>query len=134
MKETWKDILGYEGLYQVSNLGRVKSLSKLKINGQFTHITKEKILININNKTGYLQVNLTRNTQKVFSVHRLVAQAFIPNPENKPQTNHKDGNKKNNHIDNLEWATVSENGIHSYRVLGNVAWQKGGRGEKMPTS
>lgn len=105
--EEWRDIEGYEGLYQVSNLGRVKSLKpryKNKI------ILKQEI-----NHFGYLQICLS-NPRKTHKVHRLVAQAFIPNPENKPQVNHIDGNKLNNKVENLEWNTAHENNLHACRT------------------
>jgi predicted XRE-type DNA-binding protein len=101
-KEIWKDVIGYEGLYQVSNLGRVKSLRK-------NLIMK---LCSANH--GYLNVGLNKNLKKSFYIHRLVAQAFIPNPENKPQVNHKDGNRLNNKVENLEWNTNYENMRHGY--------------------
>ena len=92
--EIWKDIPNYEGLYQVSNLGNIKSLKK----------GKNKLLkFGVNNK-GYYIVNLYKNNKGITKkVHRLVAQVFIPNPNNYPIINHKDENKKNNIIDNLEW-------------------------------
>lgn len=96
MIEIYKDIQGYEG-YQVSNHGNVKSLG----NGKSR---KEKILKPFNNTKGYLQVTLCREgKQKQHLVHRLVAQAFIPNPQNLPQVNHRDENKTNNNVENLEW-------------------------------
>ena len=107
MEEIWKDIEGYEGLYQVSNLGRVKSLYK-----------KEKILKLGAVSSGYFFVHLYKMRKlKVIRVHRLVALTFVPNTENKLEVNHKDGNKQNNRADNLEWATKSENVKHSYSVL-----------------
>ena len=117
MQETWKDIDGYEGLYQISNLGRVKSLNKviIKKNGVH-HPFKEKILSHEVNNKGYITTTLCKNTKiKVFLVHRLVAKAFIPNPNNLSQVNHKDGNKENNHANNLEWCTQSINMRHAYK-------------------
>lgn len=101
--EIWKDIEGYEGLYQVSNFGNVKSLN-------YNRTGKEKILKSKKDKDGYLQFSLCKNGKvKHFKTHRLVALAFIPNLENLPQVNHKDENKENNHVDNLEWVSPKEN-------------------------
>lgn len=109
MDEIWRDIEGYEGLYQVSNKGRVKSLYK----------GSERILSPGIDGSGYMFVCLCHdNVRKYFKLHRLVAQTFISNQENKPQVNHKDENKKNNCVDNLEWATSKENinyGSHTER-------------------
>lgn len=104
MKEIWKDIQGYEGLYQVSNLGRVK------------RVTTGRILKGGKDKYGYLIVNLYKySVGSIKTIHRLVAEAFIPNPENKPQVNHVDENKTNNSLDNLEWMTAKENTNHGTR-------------------
>ena len=93
-KEIWKPVIGYEGLYEVSNWGRVKSLK----------FGKERILKLFKDTSGYLCVKLCKNTNQCqFKVHRLVAQAFIPNPNNLPQINHKDECKTNNIVSNLEW-------------------------------
>ena len=98
--EIWKDIAGYEGLYQVSNLGRVKSF----------HRNKEKIMNPRTNGDGYKNIQLCNaGVKKVFSVHRLVAEAFIPNPENKPCVDHIDTNSLNNNVENLRWVTIKEN-------------------------
>lgn len=107
MQEIWKDIDNYIGKYQISNLGRVKSLPR---NGT---ICSERILKIQKDRKGYSYVSFHK---KKFKVHRLVAQAFIPNLENKPQVNHIDGNKQNNNINNLEWATAQENIQHSLKT------------------
>lgn len=112
MEEIWKDIEGYEGLYQVSNIGRVKSLEKyVKTGGGYgLHFLSERILKQGKGSRGYLQVRLGNGKkQKMFAVHRLVAQAFIPNPDSLPQVNHKDENKENNCVDNLEWCSSKYN-------------------------
>ena len=111
MTEIWRDIKGYEGLYQVSNLGNVKSLPRLLIysDGQ-KHYYKEKILKPTNHSRGYLKVILCDNgIHKQFYVHRLVAEAFIPNPFNLPQVNHIDEDKTNNRVSNLEWCDSQYN-------------------------
>ena len=104
MKEEWKDIVDYEGLYQVSNLGRVKSL-----NYKQTH---KQLLLKptIKKKTGYCQISLSKNgKKKLYLVHRLVAKAYLINQDNLPQVNHKDEDKTNNKVDNLEWCTAKYN-------------------------
>lgn len=101
MKEIWKDIKGYEGIYQVSNLGRVKS---------------KRCILRPGNNKGYMTVALSNYGKvKYFQVHRLVAQAFIPNPNNLPEVNHRDEKSTNNKVDNLEWCTPSYN--NSYNGL-----------------
>ena len=108
--EIWKDIEGYEGLYQVSNLGRVKSLEKIR----GVQFQKEKILIPQTIKGGYLRIGLSKNGKSTkFLIHRLVAEAFIPKHFT---VNHKDGNKTNNSLDNLEWVSQKENNIHAYQT------------------
>ena len=111
MIEEWKDIKDYENLYQVSNLGRVKSLKREIIYSDGRkHTYKEKILKPRKNKYGYLVVCLCNNgNRKEFFVHRLVALAFIPNPDNKPHIDHIDTNPLNNVYTNLHWVTPKEN-------------------------
>lgn len=109
--EEWRDVKGYEGLYQVSNEGRVKSLERVIIrNDGVTQTIKEKMLKLTIDKDGYLIANISVNgiTYKK-RVHRLVAQAFIPNPANLPIINHKDECKTNNFVENLEWCTCKYN-------------------------
>lgn len=109
MNEIWKDIIWYEWLYQVSNLGNVKSLFRYK-----------KILSP--SKWRYLRVSLTKESvTKDYSIHRLVAQTFIQNPENKKEVNHINWIKYDNRLHNLEWCTRSENEIHSHAVLWKIS-------------
>ena len=109
--EQWKDIEGWEGLYAVSTYGNVKSYAKGDGNGY-----RDRILKQGNEVRGYKSVRFSRDgkTEKKM-VHRLVAEAFIPNPENKPQVNHIDNDPSNNNVSNLEWVTGSENMIHAQR-------------------
>ena len=101
--EIWKDIRGYEGIYKISSYGRVWSLKR-------KGVVKEKILSQTYNNNGYLRISLNKNNKsKSILVHRLVAQSFIPNPNNLPCVNHKDENKLNNQVDNLEWCTHKYN-------------------------
>ena len=109
--EEWMDIEGYEGLYQVSNEGRVKSLQReIVYKDGRKKVLEEKILRNILSDLGYYHVMLSKDgVPKRYKVHRLVAKAFIPNPNNLPIINHKDENPKNNVVDNLEWCTQGYN-------------------------
>lgn len=102
-KQIWKDIPGYEGLYQVSNTGRVRSLN-------YNRTGKSKVRKQNTDKRGYKRVNLCKDGKnKIYSIHRLVALAFIPNPNNYPIINHKDENPSNNAVWNLEWCTQEYN-------------------------
>lgn len=120
MKEIWKDIKGYEGLYQVSNLGKVKSLKRKRFNyrlQKIIEVNKEKILKQFSDTKGYLLVILQDNKfRKTYKVHRLVSETFIPNPKNLPQINHIDGCKENNIWTNLEWCDGSYNVKEAFRL------------------
>ena len=135
MKEVWRDIDGYEGYYQVSNYGRVKSLGRnvYTADGRFHRYKKERIKIPKTTSDGYSAVTLSVNCHnKTFSVHSLVANAFLPKPKSDEtlEINHKDTNRKNNHFTNLEWITHKDNVAYSVS-LGNYnkvhAGEKNGR-------
>lgn len=115
MEEIWKDIKDYEGLYQISNLGRVKSLEKVTYHGSIVRRRPEMIMKQRLTKRGYLEIILCKNSiQRIFKVHRLVAEAFISNddPTNKTTINHKDECKINNYAENLEWMSPYDNYIY----------------------
>lgn len=121
-EEIWKDIKDYEGLYQISSLGRVRSLNRYRKGNKSTPtIVYGKLLKPRHIRGGYLGVSLSRDDKaKNCSIHRLVAQAFIPNPDNLPQVNHKDEDKTNNCVDNLEWCDAKYNsnyGTRTQRVI-----------------
>lgn len=122
MKEQWKDVVGFEGYYQVSNKGCVKSLDRIiKYSNGYLSNHKGRILKQEVSKNKYNRVTLSlKDYQKRYLTHRLVLTHFIPNPEKKPCVNHKDGNGFNNNVTNLEWCTYSENERHSYDVLKKV--------------
>lgn len=148
--EKWKDILYYKDYYQISNHGNFKTKERKIYDSNGNHIrTNPSKLMKIN-KWRYLNIGLNKNSkQKRFNVHRLVALHFVPNPNNLPHINHKDGNKHNNSSDNLEWCTSSDNAKHAYNnglrtppwldkklsketrdkmskaKIGNVPWNKG---------
>lgn len=114
--EIWKDIKGYEGRYQVSTLGRIKSLVSY-------FGTREKIMKGQTVWTGYLRVCLVKDGKsKMHTIHRIVAETFIPNPQNKPIVNHIDGDITNNCVDNLEWVTFKENSNKSKNVKTSQRW------------
>lgn len=116
MQEIWKDIEGFEN-YQISNLGRIKSKERIVSNFCRTYVKKEEILKTHVMKTGYLAIVLRDKEQKkhLLKIHRLIAENFIPNPNNYTQVNHIDGNKTNSSIENLEWCTPSQNTRHAIK-------------------
>ena len=120
MEEIWKDIKGYEGLYQISNLGRIKSLPRTNKNRK---VKKETMKVFTKLPKGYLKVGLNKEGKtKYCFVHRLVAEHFIPNLENKPCVNHKDCNTSNNCVENLEWVTHKENNSYkNHHLKRNIA-------------
>lgn len=112
MKEEWRPIKGYEGIYEVSNMGKIKSLNPPKSK---TPIIRKPFHYG----GGYQQMAICKNkVRNQILVHRVVAQTFVPNPHNKPEVNHINGNKSDNRAENLEWCTSSENQIHAYKELG----------------
>lgn len=117
INEIWKDIENFEGIYQISNYGNVKSMERIvDIGNSRIYTQKEKIIKTYGKR--YRQVNLYKNAKcHHFYIHVLLAKSFIPNVNNKEQVNHIDGNKFNNNLDNLEWVTRSENSRHAYDVL-----------------
>lgn len=120
-EEIWKDVKGYEGLYQVSNLGRLRSLDRYVRHKKIgsTRLLKGKIMSpTISKSTGYLVTILYRKGKgSQVTVHRLVAETFLPNPTEKPEVNHINGIRDDDRAENLEWVNRSENQLHAYRVL-----------------
>lgn len=120
--ERWTEIKGYEGLYLISDHGRVKSLPKLVeySNGRIYHYEEKILKLNFSN--GYRTISLVKEKEKTTHMaHILVGLHYIPNPENKPFINHIDGDRSNSYYLNLEWSTNSENQLHSYNILGRKA-------------
>lgn len=129
MKEIWKDIEGYEGIYQVSNLGRVRSVDRyVQHNYGGLKFQSGKILKPSIQNTGYYYVLLYKNGKALRkTLHRIIAKAFIPNPENKPQIDHINGIRTDNRIENLRWVTPSENNSNPHRCI-SFSNSKGGKG------
>jgi hypothetical protein len=116
MEEVWKPIEGYDGFYEVSNLGRVRSYMP-PANVKYARRDTPLIMTPQRNDHGYMVIALIKNrTRKVFRIHRLVASAFIEKVDGKYYVNHIDGDKTNNNVDNLEWCTRSENMVHAFKT------------------
>jgi len=122
--EIWKSVIGYEGRYEVSNLGRVRSLNRKTAHKNFVAYRKGKVMSQSLDKDGYLLLRLCNGRCLMKKVHRLVAMAFIPNPKNKPCINHIDNNPSNNHVNNLEWVTYKENSIYRDKQGRNGSWRR----------
>lgn len=118
--EIWKDIIGYESFYQVSNIGRVRSLDRTVIRDGYGSVLFKGQIMNQFENNGYMMVTLRKDGHKHnYKVHRLVMMAFEPNPDNLPCINHKDNNRKNNVVSNLEWCTYKYN--NDYRFINKAS-------------
>jgi len=131
MEEIWKDIEGWKNHYQISNLSRVRSLDFPMFHWRGGQSIEKGRIMKLKKDNGYLRIVLRKNgEQKNLAIHRLVAQAFIQNPENKPEINHINGIKTDNRIENLEWCTQKENCEHAFKI----GLRKGLKGDKNPYS
>lgn len=116
-KEVWKDVVGYEGLYEISSFGRLKRLKRTTLGKDGVEYNYPELMIKGDyDKDGYIRTTMSKNKKKkTKKIHRLVAEAFIPNPNNYPEVNHLDETKDNNHVNNLEWITTKGNANYGTR-------------------
>lgn len=124
--EAWRDITGFDGYYQVSDRGNVRRLTTTIKHSSGSDCIKMAHNLTIKKGRYRFVILSVKGLTSTHYVHRIEAKAFIPNPENKPQVNHLDGDKFNNNLDNLEWCTVSENRLHSYAIGLQVGYAKKG--------
>ena len=125
--EEWRDVVGYEGYYQVSSVGRVRSVDRdvMSRNGVLKHIRGRRMKIAYNKSTGYEEVALTRqNKRKLITVHRLVAKAFVPNPNGYGYVDHINGVKTDNRVENLRWCTNQQNAIYAKDHTDIGSWKR----------
>lgn len=133
--EIWKKVKGYEGLYEISNKGRIRSCDHYVLFGKNRRISKGKILVQNTAGSNYNHIKLSKNNiVKRKYIHRLVAEAFIPNPENKLEINHINENTRDNRVDNLEWATRQENINHSNIGIKNRNYKQKSHYQKHPVT
>ncbi len=133
MEEIWKDIKGYEGLYQVSNLGRVKSLDRYVNYKNKSKAVRKGVIRKAKIGKGYFLINLSKDgVKRFFLVHRIVAETFLENPSSKKTVNHINGIKTDNTVNNLEWSTYSENAIHAHNL--GLKCQKGTKNNRSKLS
>lgn len=135
MEEIWKDVVGFEGYYRISNLGNLKSVDRIvRVSIASQRIVRSQAIIPHVDYLGYKRVRLCKNGPKFHAkIHRLVCQAFLPNPENKPHVNHKNSNPSDNRLENLEWCTQSENMLHCFREGGRMPKMGSGNGKSKLT-